>query len=413
MKRVQAWLTLAALLHAGSALAQQPPAPVEISRVVEREIVATRPFVGSVEAARVSVVGSEVEGLVAEYLVEEGQRVERNAPLARLRTKQLETRLAAARALLDSRKQELAELENGSRPEEIAQARALAAQARAELEYRAWKLESTRQLRSNKSISEDEVRLAEYDKKRAEQKLAEAEASLALVEAGPRAERIAQARARLQVQEAEVRRLEDDLERHTIRAPFAGYVTSEHTEVGQWLGVGAPVAEVVALDEVDVTIPVLEDYVGGLRLGTQVAVTIDALPGRTFLGTLSAIVPRADPRGRTFPVRIRVSNPAASGSVLIKAGMFARVRLDVGEKRKALLVPKDAVVVGMGPQPLLFVVDPEKSVAMPLPVEIGIAVEDLIQVTGPLAAGMPVVVRGNERLIPDPKGAPVAITRER
>ena len=232
------------------------------------------------------------------------------------------------------------------------------------------------------------------------------------MEAGPRAERVAQAKARLQVQEAEVRRLTDDLERHTIRAPFTGFVTSEHTEVGQWLGKGAPVAEVAALDEVDVTIPVLEDYVGGLQLGTPVAVTIDALPGRSFQGALSAIVPRADTRGRTFPVRIRVLNHAVAGSVLIKAGMFARVRLDVGEKQKALLVPKDAVVVGMGPQPLLFVVDPEKSVAMPLPVQLGIAVDDLVQVTGPVAAGMPVVVRGNERIIPNPQGSPVAITGE-
>ena len=117
MKRVLAWITLALLHPAIPALAQQPPAPVVVSRVVEREIVAARPFVGSVEAARVSVVGSEVEGLVEEYLVDEGRRVEQGAPLARLRTKLLETRLAAARALLDSRKQELAELENGSRPE--------------------------------------------------------------------------------------------------------------------------------------------------------------------------------------------------------------------------------------------------------------------------------------------------------
>jgi HlyD family secretion protein len=118
------------LLLGGAAAQEMPPAVVVVADAVEREVTAQRSFVGSVEAVRTSTVESEVEGLVVEYLVEEGQRVEAGAPLAKLRTKLAEIGLDAAKAEEKLREEELRELKNGSRPEELAQAKARAASAR-------------------------------------------------------------------------------------------------------------------------------------------------------------------------------------------------------------------------------------------------------------------------------------------
>lgn len=383
------------VLLLGAAAAQEPPALVVVADVVEREVTARRSFVGSVEPARRSVVESEVEGLVTEYLAEEGQRVEAGAPLAKLRTRLAEIALDAARAELKLRAEELREQKNGSRPEELAQARARVASAQAANDMRQWRVGRARQLFDTSVISEDELKEAQMTARLAEELLAEVKEGLRLAEAGPRAERVAQAEARVEAQQAEVARLEDELDRHTIRAPFSGYVVAENTEIGEWLGKGAAVAELVALDEVDVVAPVVEDYVLGIDVGMAASVTVGAVPGHVFEGNVSAVVPAADMRARTFPVKVRVANP--KGGPLLKAGMFATIHLPVGGTEKAVLVPKDALVLG-GPSPMVYVVTEGK--AVPVPVETGIAVDGLIQVKGGVTGGQKVVVRGNERLRP-------------
>ena len=389
-------------LVAGTAAAERPPAPVQTTEVIELEIADTRAFVGTIVPSRRSVVGNEIAGLVVEYLVDEGDRVEAGQVLAKLRTEVLTIRLDSARAELAVRKARLAELENGSRPEAKREAKARLDQASADLELRRWKLEAAKRLRASKTISIDELREAELAVRAGEERSKEAQAALELVEAGPRAERIAQAKAEMDVQHAEVARLEDEEKRHTIRAPFEGYVVGERTQVGQWLRVGDPVAEIAALDEVDVVIPVLEDFVGGLRKDTPVAVYVGALPDVVFEGAIHRIVPQANDRARTFPVKIRFQNILDGVRVRVKAGMFARVKLAVGEKTKALVVPKDALVLG-GPRPVVYTIDPDSSTAVPVPVELGVAHKGYITVQGALSVGMKIVVRGNERLRPGQK----------
>ncbi len=125
------------------------------------------------------------------------------------------------------------------------------------------------------------------------------------------------------------------------------------------------------------------------------------------------IVPQADVRARTFPVKVRVHNEITSAGPLIKSGMLARVSLPTGAKQNALLVPKDALVLG-GPMPVVYVIsspDPttsKQSQVAAVPVELGVAQGNLIQVTGAIVAGQFVVVQGNERLRP---GQTVSILR--
>jgi multidrug efflux pump subunit AcrA (membrane-fusion protein) len=247
-------------------------------------------------------------------------------------------------------------------------------------------------------------------------------------------EKIAQAKARVDAQQAEVDRLQDQLEEHTIRAPFDGYVTKEHTQQGEWLAKGDPVVELVELKEVDVEAAVPEEYFSQVHVGMEARVTIAALPGQSWDDRVELIVPQADVRSRSFPVKVRLENPPER--LLFKPGMFARVTLPVGSKQMVLLVAKDAVVLG-GESPVVYVVDPigeapappskgppaegpgpptpsPDGVARLVPVELGALVDDLVEVRGPaievgkaLKPGDHVVVEGNERLSP---GCPLMIT---
>jgi multidrug efflux pump subunit AcrA (membrane-fusion protein) len=144
----------------------------------------------------------------------------------------------------------------------------------------------------------------------------------------------------------------------------------------------------------------------------QVVVGVPAIPGQRFAGVVAEVVPQADVQARTFPVKVRVVNQFTDDVPLLKAGMYARVSLPTGETQMAILVPKDALVLG-GPQPLVYLVegaaaDAAAGKAVPVPVQIGVADGRLIQVTGDVKAGQLVVVQGNERLQP---GQDVAIQR--
>jgi RND family efflux transporter MFP subunit len=389
------------------------PSQVVVAPVTEKEVTVGQAFVGTVMPSRKAIIGSAVDGRVIEFPLNEGDRVAEGQPLAQLLTDTISLEIEAAEADLELRRQALAELENGTRPEEKDQAKARMSSTEARRTYMQARRERWQQLyETNRAISEEELDEAVSSCIESEQAYLEAKAAYDLAVAGPRKEQIAQARAQVAFQDATVNRLKDQRTKHTIISRFDGYVTRENTEVGQWVKQGDPVAEVAALDEVEVLAYVVEQHVPHIRVGSQVTVEVPAIHGQAFAGEVKEIVPQADVQARTFPVKIRVKNEIVDQVPLLKAGMYARVTLPTGGRQVALLVPKDAIVLG-GPQPMVFTLQGAKAVGetgkvAPVPVKVGVADGGMIQVTGPLQVGQLVVVQGNERLRPDQE---VAIQR--
>jgi RND family efflux transporter MFP subunit len=128
-------------------------------------------------------------------------------------------------------------------------------------------------------------------------------------------------------------------------------------------------------------------------------VLVTSLREETFSGKISAVLPEGDVNARTFPVRIELANP----DLKIRSGMEATATFSLGSKKKALLVPKDAIVTA-GTNRMVYVV--ADGVAQPAPVQVIGYYDGNVAVEGPLQAGAPVVIRGNERLMP---GQPVQI----
>jgi multidrug efflux pump subunit AcrA (membrane-fusion protein) len=384
------------------------PMPVVVSPVDQRQVSAGRTFVGTVLPSRRSTVGSAVDERVVELHVNDGDWVREGEPLAQLRTTTVELELAAAKAELKLREHELEELRNGSRPEEIQQAKASVARAEALSEYEKSRLERANSLYAKGGVTaKGELDLVRSAAAAAEQSLLEAKAAYDLAIEGPRIEKVQQAEARVEIQKVEVARLEDHLQKFTIRAPYDSYVTAEHTEVGQWISRSDPIVEIAAIDPVEITVAVPETYIAALRVGMSASIKLDAPPGEVPPATISRIVPQADVRSRSFPVKIELPN----GDHELKAGMLAHVTLAVGQPQPALLVPKDALVLG-GRTPLVYVVEGNSAnkpaTVRAAAVQLGVADEGDIQVIGDLKAGQQVVVRGNERLRP---GLPVAVVK--
>jgi HlyD family secretion protein len=387
------------------------PVPVAVARVADADLATGQPFVGTVLPARTSDVGSAVDGRVVELPVVDGQRVEAGQPIAELLRNMLEIERSGAVAELDRRRQVLAELQAGSRPEEIDQARAQVAGFEARLDYARSRLTRLGRLVERGTTTVDELQDAQTELRAIEAQFAGAKAALALAEAGPRREQVAQAAAAVAVQEADVERIDDQLGKHTIRSPFGGWVVQRFAEKGQWLARGGLVARVAELDTVEVEARVPEASVGGLAEGVEVRLEFDAAPHQTWTGTVTKVVPQADVLSRSFPVRISVTNRIDHGTPVLKGGMLARAWLPVGAAGRVRVVPKDAVVLG-GAQPVVYVVEPAADASgpgtgtvRPVPVSLGAAVEGNVEIRDGLEAGRLVVIRGNERLRP---GAAVA-----
>lgn len=370
------------------------------------EQAAGQSFVGTVMPARISDVGSAVDGRIVDFPIVDGQRVTDRQPLAELLRGLLEIEREGAVAELQRLRQVLAELRAGSRPEEIEQSRALVAGFEARLAYARSRLARLGRLAERGTSTVDELQDAQTDLQQIEAQLRGTRAALALVEAGPRAEQVAQAAAAVAVQEAAVERIDDQLSKHTIRAPFDGWVIERFTEKGQWIARGGLVARIAELDDVEVEVRVPEISVGGLEAGADVRIEFDAAPHHTWIGRIVRIVPQADVLSRSFPVQIALENIVVDGAPVLRGGMLARAWLPVGRAASVKVVPKDALVLG-GPTPVIFVVEGTNATTPPVagtvravPVELGAAVGGNVEVRSDIEPGRLVVVRGNERLRP-------------
>jgi RND family efflux transporter MFP subunit len=407
---------VAALLAVGSSAFAQPggapAAPVALAPVVEQEITVGQTFVGTAEPSRRSIVGSAVDGRVVEFPVEEGDyvRLERQPqpgddpesvgqPLAKLRTGTIDIMVREAQAQLKLREHEYAEMQAGMRPKELEQKQAELERAVALRDYAKSRHERLSGL--SRAAAKEEIELAYSGWIAAEQNYKAADAALALAQEGFRQEHKDQSAARLEMQKEAVELLEDRRRKYTIRAPFEGYVVAKHTEIGAWIMTGDPVAEVVQIDPIQVTVSVPEAYIAQVGRGSSVTMQFEALPGKTFQGEVFRVVPQADVRSRAFPVTVRLANPRdPSGDHLIKVGMLAQAT--IGRQQRGVLVPKDALVLG-GARPLVYatpgaVALGAEAQVQPVTVTVGVSHGGLVQVTGQLRAGQMVVVEGNERL---------------
>ncbi len=381
--------------------------PVEVAEVIETEILQGHRVVGTVNPLRTSTVGAATAGRVADFLVNVGQAVTVGQPLAQLRTETLKIELRAANAELELYRQQLVEQQNGSRAEDVAEAEAQLQVARAAQENASAQLVRLRALAASGAATDADLEDARERASITQFAFSAADAAAKRVKSGPREERIAQAAAQVELQQQRVNLIKDRIEKHTLRAPFDGFVSAEYTEVGAWVASGDPVAQVIQLNQVEIQAPVTAQYAIRLKRGDAVRVEFPELPDKLLTGTIDRVVPMADSRARTFPVLVRLDNEIHDGAPLLMAGMLARVDLPAGGQQLMPLVPKDALVLNARERSVYVVDLDAQSSELPtgivrkVPVQLGVAVDDLIQVSGALSAGQLVVVVGNERLIPE------------
>ena len=406
------WAVVAVFACVAGAAAQGPgPAPVYVAAAVEKVRPASVRLVGDVEPIRRSVLAARIEGAVVAFPKREGERVSRGDVLAELDPTVVELELAAAEAVLDARRRQVAELEAETQPL-VDAATAMKRSAAAQQQLAKRTMARAEELQRRQAMTVEDLDTARANLDAAEGRLQAAEADLRRLTGGARVERVARAKADVAEQTAVVGRLKQQRQYHGIHAPFDGYLVAENTQVGEWIEQGGPVAEVVDLSEVFVRVPVPGRYAGKVTVGQTLDLTVAADGVKLVAGAVDQVIPQLDPQSRMFPVKLRVRNDT-EGAPLLRAGMLAELQLAVGDERPGVYVPKDALVFG-GELPVVYVVvqaptDEGPPTVRPAQVLLGSADGATIEVRGGVSVGDLVVVTGNERLRP---GQPVQVVEQ-
>jgi membrane fusion protein, multidrug efflux system len=202
-----------------------------------------------------------------------------------------------------------------------------------------------------------------------------------------------------QVAEARLKLSQARLSKMRIVSPFDGIVGIRSVSLGDYVKDGTDLVNVedVRILKVDFRLP--ERNLPQIRVGQAVEVIADALPNQRWQGQIEAINPRIDAAGRSLELRARLDNTGGQ----LRPGMFVRVRVVIGERSNALLVPEEAIVP-QGSE--FFVFKVVEGAARRLPVRIGVRRDALVEITEGLAPGDQVVTAGM-RLSRD--GQPVRI----
>jgi HlyD family secretion protein len=274
---------------------------------------------------------------VAEVLVQEGDRVTRGQPLARLDTSRLSPQVAKAEADVAAQQQAVDRLHHGNRPEEIAQARAnlqaAAADAQnARAQYA--RLTSLSDSSSGRAVSRQDMDAAHAALDTAEARLAVSQKALALELAGPRKEDIAQGEALLRADQAQLALLQQQIKDAILLAPLDAVVRSRIVEPGE---ISSPQKSAFTLAIVDpkwVRAYVAEPDLGSVREGMRAEVTVDAFSGRRFaawVGFISSVAEFTPKSVETtelrsslvYEIRVFVRDPGNE----LRLGMPATVHL--------------------------------------------------------------------------------------
>ncbi|MEJ2157888.1 MAG: HlyD family efflux transporter periplasmic adaptor subunit [Desulfobacteraceae bacterium] len=305
---------------------------------------------GTIEVTQVELA-FKIPGRLLERLVDEGDRVTAGQIVARLDDVDQKLQVARAQAQAAAAKALLAQLESGSRAQEVARARAQLQQAGAAAKAAESRLKlaqddvaRSKALRAQDVISQqkfDELQTvyetAFNSRRAAAAQVHSAKANLDLVVAGPRKEEIEQAQAQVAVAEQVLALDRQQMADTVLRSPAGGVVLSKSAEPGAYLNPGTPVITLGQLDRVWLRGYINETDLGRIRLHQSAQVTTDTYPEKVYPGKISFISDQAEFTPKAvqtyeervklmYRIKISLDNPRQE----LKAGMpaDATIQLD-------------------------------------------------------------------------------------
>ena len=184
----------------------------------------------------------------------------------------------------------------------------------------------------------------------------------------------------------------EKLAKTSIYAPMAGTVKEKRVTAGEYIRNGTFLVSIVRTDMLKLSFTITEKDVGSLRVGQDVAFTVDAFPGREFRALLKTIYPSLEEKTRSLQLEAVLANADQS----LKPGLFARVTLYTGPARGTVVAPITALLYDNS-RTKLFVVEGDR--AKEREVKIGRKYGEFMEITEGLKGEEIVVTVGQNNLM--------------
>jgi multidrug resistance efflux pump len=281
-------------------------------------------------------VRAEVEGILQEIYVEEGDLVKRGALITALSDRDFQAELRKTKAEIEEKQARLSLLLAGTRPEEIQMARTLQAKAEERLSYSTNLLQMDQVLFADKLISKREYELTREQFALRGKELQESKDKLKLLLAGSRQEEIDATAAELHRLQAHQRYLEEQLQLLKVFSPIDGIITTHKLKdkVGQAVKKGDLIAKVHAMQTVTVEIAVPEQEIAEVKLGQKVLLKARAYPHTGFEGRVTSIAPVAtEPDEARAERTVLVTTELNNTAMLLKPEMTGHAKIYAGDHR--------------------------------------------------------------------------------
>ncbi len=430
-----------------SSTSTQQGVPVKVSDVKETQMASSLAYTGDVKPTATVSLSTKAMGRIEELKVDVGSTVHAGEVIGHLDQATIQAQLSQAEAALAAAKAKQAQLEAGPRSETVAQAEAnlQAAQAKLAQMKAGPTKEQLEEAETAVRVAKDQLYavqaqadayiaskavnfgqsvytkdMKEANSGAAEEQVKLAQAKLAELKAGPTQEQLDQAQAAVDAAQAQldlaknpftqndfaaagagvkqaqasVDLVKTQLADTNIVSPVDGVVSDKYLSVGALASPQTPILNIISSD-LEVALSVEEARAGQIQVGQPVSLTVSAYPDTSFAGTVSSVAPAIDPRTRTFTVKVKVKDNEGK----LKAGMFAKVRINLDEKQAALAVPEQAVVKS-GADSIVFVVNGGK--ALMRKVELGASDGQNVEVKSGLTAGEKVIISNTSLKDGDP-----------
>ena len=202
--------------------------------------------------------------------------------------------------------------------------------------------------------------------------------------------------AALEVAQAQVSLAQAQAARMKVLAPFDSIAGIKMVNLGDYVKDGADLVNLEDLSSLWVDFRLPERFVGRIKPGQAVEISLDAMPGRQFKAVVGALDSQLDANGRSVLVRARL----VKGDSALRSGMFARARLVLSVKESALVVPEEALVPQGEKQFVIKLVPSEKGLmSQRIEARIGQRANGRVEMLAGLAEGDTVVLAGQAKLM--------------
>jgi HlyD family secretion protein len=304
-------------------------------------------------------VRAEVEGIVEDICVDEGDLVRQGDLIARLSDRDLKAELQKTEAQIDENRARLRLLEAGARPEEIQLAQYAVTRAEEQLKFARDRLGRDRQLYEQQLLSLNDYQESARQVASGSSDLADAKKKLDILLAGTRPEEIEAMKAQVTSLETQRRHLEDQLRLMRVVSPTTGIVTTPSRQLKemkyQLVKKGDLIAKVHDIRTVTVEIVISEKEIGDVKVGQKVALKARAYPDVTFNGQVTSIATTARTGsssgspvsssasatgGGATPKMVLVTTEIDNDSRLLKPEMTGRAKIYCGQRRLFDLVTR-------------------------------------------------------------------------